>query len=90
MPGVFKRYKDKPKAKRAKHDRYRVDTYVEDGVYNERYGVTSYHKTIGQARNGAIKQEKSEKRMMDHGLYHIDSAISFNRKKYKTKPKKHR
>ena len=78
----------KKKPKRAKHDRYRVDTYVEDGVYNDRFTVTSYHPTLKEARAEAIKEEKYQKNLVDHRMVYIDSAITSNHKKYKTKNKK--
>ncbi len=77
--------KKKLKPMRAKTDRYKVDTYVEDGIYNDRYTVHSNHRTLKEARSEAIKEEKYQKSLMDHSLYHIDSAISFNRKRYRTK-----
>lgn len=78
----------KKKPLRAKRDRYRVDTYVEDGIEDYRYTVTSYHPTLKEARAEAIKEEKYQKNLMDHSMVHIDSAIASNRKKFKLKKKK--
>ena len=73
---------------RAKRDRYKIDTYVEDGVYNQRYTVHSTAPTLKAARAEARKTERHERDLMDHGMYHIDSAISFDRKKFKAQKKK--
>ena len=78
----------KKKSLRAKRDRYRVDTFVEDGIENYRYTVISYHPTLNQARAEAIKEEKYQKNLVDHRMVYIDSAISSNRKKYKIQKKK--
>jgi hypothetical protein len=80
--------KNKRKLKGAKKDRYRVDTYVEDGIYNDRFTVTSYHPTLKEARAEAIKEEKYQKKLVDHSMIHIDSAISSNKKRYKYKKAK--
>lgn len=83
---------EKPKVKkkiskklRANKDRYKIDTYVEDGVYNDRYTVHSYAPSYKEALKEAIKAEKHERYLSDHSLIHVDSAISKNKKKYKIK-----
>ncbi|MBE6536889.1 MAG: hypothetical protein E7673_02940 [Ruminococcaceae bacterium] len=93
--GMYEAFRkdEKPKAKktlkklRVKKDRYKVDTYVEDGVYNDRYTVHSYAPSYKEALKEADKTEKYEKSLMDHSMYFVDSAISKNHKKFKIKKK---
>ena len=73
---------------RAKQDRYRVDTHVEDGVYNDRFYSTVYRPSVKSARAEAMKQEKYERSLVDHSMVSIWSDITPNRKKYKTSKSK--
>ena len=73
------------KKRRAKQDRYKIDTYVVDGIDNNDYVVHSYAKTLKGARAEARKTESYERSTYDHSLVHIDSAISANKKRYRIK-----
>ena len=79
--------RSKRKLKGAKKDRYRVDTYVEDGIYDYSYTVHSYAPSLKKAHSEAAKVEAYEKKLMDHRMYHIDSAISFQPARYRLKNK---
>ena len=79
-------YKKKSKAPlRVNRNRYRVDTYVEDGVDNNRYVVHSFSPTLKGAGMEAAKVEKYERNTYDHSMLHIDSAISKVSKRYRKK-----
>ena len=92
MYEAFRKH-EKPKTKktlkklRVKKDRYKIDTYVEDGVYNDRYTVHSYAPSYKEALKEAVKTEAHERYISDHSLLHTDSAISKNHKKFKIKNK---
>ena len=73
------------KPMRVNRNRYKVDTYVEDGVYNERYTVHSSHPSLKEARMAARAQEKYERSIAGHKMLHVDSAIYKSPKRYKMK-----
>lgn len=80
------RYKKNRKTRRANQNRYKIDTYVIDGLYNNDYVVHSYAKTLKSARAEARKTEKDERRLYDNPfLLHIDTAISSIKKRYRKK-----
>ena len=79
--------KKAPKRLHVKKDRYKVDTYVEDGVYNDRYTVHSYAPSYKEALKEAVKVEAHERYLSDHSMLYTDSAISKNHKKFKIKKK---
>ena len=82
----FQRSQNVPiKKRRAKQDRYKIDTYVVDGIDNNDYVVHSSAKTLKGARAEARKTESYERRTYDHSFVHIDSAISANKKRYRIK-----